>query len=53
MKRRIALVTIATAFLTALLAMLALPAMADTDADPCRNFHWTGELVIHKLPKLP
>ncbi|MFI6708275.1 hypothetical protein ACIBF7_17700 [Nonomuraea sp. NPDC050478] len=46
MKRRITLVSIATAFLTALLVS---PAVAQPDVDPFRNFHWTGERDI-QLP---
>ncbi|MGW0801454.1 hypothetical protein [Nonomuraea sp. NPDC002799] len=44
MKRRIALVTTAAAFLTVLLAM---PAAADPGPgeDP-GNFHWTGTILI-------
>ncbi|MFG1942887.1 hypothetical protein [Nonomuraea sp. NPDC048826] len=47
MKRRIALVTTAAAFFAAL---LAVPAAAEPDVDPFRNFHWTGERDIQKRP---
>ncbi|MGI5272903.1 hypothetical protein ACQEUU_27405 [Nonomuraea sp. CA-218870] len=47
MKRRIALVTAATAFFAALFVM---PAAAEPDVDPFRNFHWTGERDIPKRP---
>ncbi|MEV4099782.1 hypothetical protein AB0J42_05930 [Nonomuraea sp. NPDC049649] len=46
MIRRIARVTITTGFLAAL---IALPAVADPDVDPCRNFHWTSTPGIQTL----